>query len=192
MRWGFLTVSHPFQNVDGSLEIYVDGRGRGSRSMPAQLGVRSRLPASTFDAAFLESDKSSMELGGALDADDVLPLMLTESQLIGIAAADEIGLIMRPEKGPAQVTVTDYFPTTNLQHPVFGLMRAVLRGEARQRGVFFVGSSGSSWRVRNRLAGIQFAATEDLRIGYAQAAFAVAHEWLKAQFDQTPVIHRSF
>ena len=73
-----------------------------------------------------------------------------------------------------------------------GSLRAVLRGEAEQRGVFFVGCSGSTWRVRNRLAGIQFAASEDLRIGFAQAAFAVAFEWLKQQFGQTPEIHRAF
>lgn len=122
----------------------------------------------------------------------VSALMATKSQLIEFGLNDEIGQIMRPDRGPAQVTFTDFFPTHDFDDGFFGEMRAVIRGVARRNDVFFTGTSGSTWRINNGLAGIQFAAEPGLRIGYAKAAFAIAKEWLSKQFNMNARVHRSF
>lgn len=190
-RWGLVTVGHPFQKLPRSARVTVHGRGRG-RDLIARPTLRSRLPGSLFDAAFLEAERHQLQAARFFEATESFPLMVNETQAVEMAAGLERGSILRPAKGAALVDLTDYFPRIDLGDGLFGTLRAVFRGQARQRGVFFEGTSGSIWQFRNRLAAIQFATEPERRVGYAQAAFAIVTEWLALQFGASPTLHRPF
>lgn len=178
-RRGVITVGHPYVNLTGDIRVTGNGRGTGSEKVSGVIKLRSSL-SSLFDSAFFEARRVDFMRANYYISDGGARSVLLESELSQLANDGIEGTIRRPPpKGPAIVKLTDYIHQTIRPLPIFGHMRGLIRGTAKRDGVFFVGSSGSVWRVNNEIAGIQFAAEEGLRHGYAQSAFVTISEWLE-------------
>ncbi|MEO1526580.1 MAG: hypothetical protein AAFX06_14180 [Planctomycetota bacterium] len=187
-------MSHPYRNETGTgrLDVTIDAIGRGNQPVPAKVDNRTIPKDTFFDAAFIEASKEALTEGHLISPGQRTGALASSASLVLAANNDSKGSIKRPERGSAIVTITDYFPTHDFEDDVFGNMRAILRGRAEQSGVFFRGTSGSAWMLDGEIAGIQIAAEDSFRTGYAQAGFAIFREWLDIQFTNTAIALRSF